>query len=87
MREIVEIDERGAIQLPHTLLDVVKPHTRFVLEVQGENLVLSPVMDVPFWQNAMPHERAAAIRRWAALERPAVPPIPEIDLHRDHMYD
>jgi hypothetical protein len=85
--EIVEVDERGAIQLPGDLLAVVKPHTRFVLEVQGETIVLRPVTALPFWQTATPQERAEAARQWAELERPAVPPIPNMVLRRDHMYD
>lgn len=87
MSNIVEIDERGAIQLPRDLLADVKPHTRFVLEVQGEALVLRPVTALPFWQTATPQERADAVRRWAELERPAAPPIPDAALHRDQLYE
>jgi hypothetical protein len=87
MSDIVEVDERGAIQLPSDLLAAVKPRTRFVLEVQGETLVLRPVTALAFWQTATPQERADAARQWAALERPAAPPIPDVALHRDQMYD
>ena len=87
MSEIVEIDERGAIQLPDDLLAAVKPRTRFVLEVQGETIVLRPVNALPFWQTATPQERAEAARQWAKLERPAAPPIPDEALNRDQMYD
>lgn len=87
MSEIVEVDARGAIQLPRDLLTAVKPHTRYVLEVQGETIVLRPVTDLPFWQTATPQERADAARQWAAFERPAAPPIPDEALHRDQLYD
>lgn len=87
MGEIVEIDERGAIQLPSDLLAVLKPRTRYVLEMQGETIVLRPVTALPFWQTATPQERAEAARQWAALERPAAPPIPDAALHRDQLYD
>ena len=87
MSEIVEINAQGAIQLPRDLLDTVKPHTRFVIEVQGELLVLRPVTDLPFWQTATPQERAEAAREWAAIERPAAQPIPDAALHRDQLYD
>lgn len=87
MSEIVEVDDRGAIQLPRSLLAAVKPHTRFVLEVQGETLVLRPITTLPFWQTATPQERAAAVRQWAELDRPVAPPIPDEALHRDQMYD
>lgn len=87
MSEIVELDERGAIQLPRDVLASVQPHTRFVLEVLGETIVLRPVTGLPFWQTATPLERAEAVRQWAALERPAAPPIPDEALRRDQMYD
>ena len=87
MSEIVEVDERGAIQLPSELLIALKPHTRFVLEVQGETLVLHPIAALPFWQTATPQERAEAALHWAALERPAAPPLPDAALHREQMYD
>lgn len=87
MSEIVEIDERGSIQLPDDLLAAVKPRTRFVLEMQGELIVLRPISAPPFWQTATPQERAEAARQWAALARPAAPPLPDTALHRDQMYD
>lgn len=87
MSEIVELDEQGAIQLPRDLLAVVKPRTRYVLEMQGETIVLRPVAELPFWQTATPQERAEAARQWAALERPSAPPIPDAALHRDQLYD
>jgi len=85
MREIVEVDAQGAIQLPRALLDAVKPHTRFMLEVQGETIILRPI--TPFWLTATPQERAEAARQWAGLERPSAPPIPDEALHRDRLYD
>ena len=86
MSEIVELDERGAIQLPGDVLAVVKPRTRYVLEMQGETIVLRPVTALPFWQTATPQERAEAARQWPALERPAAPPLPEEALHREQIY-
>lgn len=86
MSEIVEIDERGAIQLPSELLAAVKPRTRYVVEVQGETLVLRSVTALPFWPARTPEERAEAVRQWAELERPAAPPIPAAALHRDQLY-
>lgn len=86
MSEIVELDERGALQLPGDLLAVVKPRIRYVLEMQGETIVLRPITALPFWQTATPQERADAARQWAALERPAAPPIPDESLHHEHMH-
>ena len=87
MQNIVEVDEHGTIQLPADLLNAVKPHTRFALEVQGTTLVLHRVTDPPLWQTATPQERVAAMRRWVALERPDAPVLPDRVLHREHMYD
>jgi hypothetical protein len=85
MGKIVELDERGAIQLPGDLLAVVKPRTRYVLEMQGETIVLRPITALPFWQTATPQERAEAARQWAAFEHPAAPPIPDAALHREQI--
>lgn len=87
MSEIVEVDERGAIQLPDDLRVTLKPRTRFMLDVQGETIVLRPINQLPFWQSATPQERAEAVRHWAALPRPAAPPLSDTVLHRDQLYD
>lgn len=87
MSQIVEVDERGTIQLPADLLITVKPHTRFALEQRGATLVLQPIAAQPFWTTATPEERAAAVRRWAALDRPAAPPLNDAAVSREQMYD
>lgn len=87
MSQIVEVDERGTIQLPADLLTIVKPHTKFTLERRGATLVLRPVASQPFWATATPDERATAVRRWAALARPAAPPLSDAAVSREHMYD
>ena len=87
MTQIVEIDERGTIQLPADMLAAVKPHTRFTLERRGTTLVLQPLASAPFWTTATPDERAAAVRQWAALERPVSPPLSDAAVSREQMYD
>lgn len=87
MRQIVEVDEHETIQLPADLLTTVKPHTRFALERRGATLVLQPIAAQPFWATATPAERAAAVRRWAALDRPATPPLSDAAVSREQMYD
>lgn len=82
MNAIVDVDARGVIQLPRDLRAVVKSRTRYVLEMQGETIVLRPVAELPFWQTATPQERAEAARQWAALDRPVAPPLPDAALHR-----
>jgi len=87
MPQIVELDDHGAIQLPADLLAAVKPHTRFTLERRGTTLVLQPLASAPFWTTATPEERAAAVRQWAALDRPASPPLSDAAVSREQMYD
>ena len=87
MSRIVEIDERGAIQLPDDLLAAVRPRPRFVLELQGATLILRPEAEQPFWATASPLERAEAVRRWASLDRPPAPALADEALGRDHIYD
>jgi hypothetical protein len=85
MDAIVEVDARGVIQLPRDLRAVVKSRTRYVLEMQGETIVLRPITALPFWQTATPQERAEAARQWAAFEHPAALPIPDAALHREQI--
>ena len=87
MSQIVEIDERGVIQLPGDLLATVKPHTRFILEIRGKTLLLRPVEEQPFWSAASPAERAEAVRRWADLDRPPAPILADEAVSREQMYD
>jgi hypothetical protein len=87
MSQIVEVDEHGTIRLPADLLTTVKPHTRFALERRGATLVLRPVAPQPLWATTTPEERAAAVRRWAALDRPAAPPLSDVAVSREQMYD
>jgi hypothetical protein len=84
---IVEIDDRGAIQLPDDLLTVVKPHTRFTVVMQGTTLILHPEGAPPLWTRASAAERAAAVRQWASLDRPPAPILSDEALHREQMYD
>jgi hypothetical protein len=87
MPQIVEVDEQGAIQLPTELLATMKPHTRFALERRGTTLVLQPLSSKPFWMTATPDERVAAVRQWAALERPIAPLLSDAATHREQIYD
>jgi hypothetical protein len=73
MRQIVEIDERGSIQLPADLLATVKPHTRFALERRGTTRILPPLAAAPFWVKATPAERAAAITAISDSSFPLLP--------------
>ncbi len=68
MSSIVEVDDQGAIQLPDELLAVVKPRTRFIVELQGATLILHPEGTQPFWRIASSAERAEMVRRWASLD-------------------
>lgn len=87
MSRIVEVDDDGAIQLPDDLLTVVKPGTRLMLEVQGAALIFHPAVEQPFKMAGSPAERAEAVRRWAALDRPHAPILTDEALSREQMYD
>jgi hypothetical protein len=88
MSRIVETNEEGAIHLSPELLGEPKPHTRYVVEVDGDTLTLRPEANVrPFWATATPQERADAFRRWANKKRPPAPPLPDEALRRENIYD
>jgi len=87
MSRAVEIDEHGAIQLPNALLARVRPRTCFMLEIQGTTLIFRPEGEQPFLNATSPPERAEAVRRWASVDRPAAPVLPDEALGREQMYD
>jgi hypothetical protein len=87
MTQILEVDEQGALYLPPELLGDVPPHTRFVVEVQGNTLTLRPQQSAPFWATATPQERANAFLRWASRERPKAPPLSDEALSRESLYE
>ena len=86
MSQVLEVDANGALYLPAELLDHLKPHTRFVLEVQGETLVLRPENSQPFWATATPQERAQAFVVWAESHKDG-PGLPDEALRRENIYD
>jgi len=86
MSHVVEIDAHGALQLPADLLAALKPPARYIVELDGATLILHPA-EPPLWATASPAERADAVRRWAALERPTTPVLADTALSRENIYD
>jgi hypothetical protein len=87
MSAILEVDERGNLQLPPDILPISKPHTRYVASTTGHQVVLAPTEnEKPFWMTATPAERAEDILRWAANHIDG-PGLPDKATHRDGIYD
>lgn len=86
MSTIVELDEQGAIRLPEDVIAALQPRARFVVEWQGVTLMLHPVGRM-FGVSTSPSDRVAAVRTWAALDRPAAPALADEALSREQMYD
>ena len=88
MAQIVETDESGELHLTAEQLPGVAPHTRYVLEVQGDVVMLKPVKDgkLPFWATATTEERLQKLQEWFASHPPG-PVLPDEALRRENMYD
>jgi hypothetical protein len=86
MAYVVEADDKGSLVVPPELRDIVRPHSRYVLEVQGDLLILRPEERKPFWATATPEQRKRAFLEWVASHRGG-PGLPDEALHRDTMYD
>ncbi len=87
MSAILEVDERGNLQLPADVLPISKPHTRYVASTNGHQLILAPAdIETPFWRTSAPAERAEEILRWAASHTDG-PSLPEEATHRDSIYE
>lgn len=87
MSDILEVDERGNLQLPADVLPISKPHTRYVVLVSGHQVVLAPAEnEKPFWMTATASERAADVLRWATSHKDG-PGLPNEATHRDGIYE
>jgi len=64
MSHTVEVSDEGTIRIPAEVLDRVKPHTRFVVAVYNDTVVLRPErQDQSFWAPATPEEWAEDLRQ------------------------
>jgi hypothetical protein len=69
------------------VLEKVKPHTRFVVEMQNGTLILRPETKAqPFWATATPEERAQDLRRWVASHTEG-PGLSDEALSRESIYE
>ena len=90
MNHTVEVSDEGTIRLPSDVLEQMKPHTRFIVEVQNRTVVLRPEdKEQPFWATATPEERAEHFRQWIEELRSQEhsPALPDEAVSRESMYD
>lgn len=84
---VVEVNEEGSLYLPSDVLEHAPPHTRYIVNVRGEAIVLQPVaVSSPLWARATPQERADDLVRWASSHTNG-PGLPDEALRREHLYD
>jgi hypothetical protein len=87
MSSIVEVSEAGTLQLPAEILQAIQPNTRFVVEVESDRLILSPVPpEQPFWATATPEERAERLMQWVQSHQSGAN-LPDEALRRENIYD
>ena len=90
MSHTVEVSDEGTIRLPSDVLEQVKPHTRFVVEVHNGTMILRPAdPKKPFWATATPQERTERFRQWVEEIRRQEhsPALPDEALRRESMYE
>ncbi len=87
MNQVVEVNEEGILSLPAEVLEKVKPHKRFVVEINNGALILRPEAKAqPFWATATPEEWAKSLREWVASHKEG-PGLPLEALSRETIYD
>jgi hypothetical protein len=75
------------LQLPAEILQAIQANTRFVIEVESDRLILSPVPpEQPFWATATPEERAERFHQWVQSHKDG-PNLPDEALRRENIYD
>lgn len=86
MEQVIEVNEEGALYLPPELIGHFEPHTRFVVEPQGDSFMLRPEgKSQPFWMTATPEERAKRFDEWVASHKEG-PNLPDEALSRESIY-
>ncbi len=87
MEQVVEVNEDGALYLPPEIIGHARPHSRYVVEAQGEALLLRPETDSqPFWATATPEERVKRFLDWVASHEDG-PNLPDESLSRESIYE
>ncbi len=87
MTHILEVNAQGELRVPSELLKHAKPRKRYLLEVDGDTLILHPEQLRPLWATATPTQRAEAFRTWAMMPRPSAPTLPDEALRRENIYN
>ncbi len=89
MGKVLEVDESGTLTLPPDLLRQAKPRTRYLVAVEGDTLILRPDLggNPPLWAVATREEWIRDFLAWAERERPPAPPLPDLALSRESIYD
>ena len=83
----METDGAGALHLPPELLPHATPYRRYLVETEGERVVVQDASaSKAFWQTASPEERATDILRWAGSHADGCN-LPDAALGRDAIYD
>jgi hypothetical protein len=87
MGSIIEVSEAGTLQLPAEILQAIQPNTRFVVEIESDLVILSPVpLKQPFWATATPQERAEHWHQWVQRHQEGFN-LPDEALRRENIYD
>jgi len=89
MTRVVEADENGAIRLAGEWLGS-KPHARYIIESQGDQLVLRPADatdERPLWERLSPEQWAQNFQDWIGQQTPAAVHLTDEQLRRENLYD
>lgn len=85
-KTILETDTEGALRLTQEQLGDVGAHARFVVEREGDKIVLRPAGNASRWDSSTPEERAEEFRRWALSHRGG-PGLSDEAISRESIYD
>jgi len=93
MKRIVEADDNGSIRLAGEWTGV-KPHARYILESQGNHVVLTPAVSntsESIWRELTPQQRADEFMEWIRQNRTTQHSsdvhLTNEQLRRENMYD
>lgn len=95
MNRIIEADESSTIRLEGDALGV-RPHARYSVEREGQNLILRPIeienatafaKQSFLWEVLSPDERVKEFLQWARRQPPSDVHLTDEQLRRENLYD
>ncbi len=88
MAKMIQATDDGEFYLPRDVVGDVEPHSRYVVEREGDTFVIRPMTEAErYWAETTPEQRAKDFLDWMDEPTPPVPDLPDEAFSRESIYD